>query len=172
MASYRPGLSLVATRPFTSTDKYPFVRFVFWSVAPLSQKPCFTPLIQVFESPEKTKFFGAFLFGAPIKRYGLWGPRKAVRFMGYFFGSPAFLWLRCEGVPYCLSQRKRLRSMHFAERFSGDRPFPCAFEFRFLLRCFVCGGCLNGEAWPSRPFIHLFKHPPWCQNVFLPMLYG
>ena len=51
MLSYRPGLSLVATRPFTSTVKYPFVRFVFWSVAPLSQKPCFTPLIQVFGSP-------------------------------------------------------------------------------------------------------------------------
>ena len=33
-----------------------------------------------------------------------------------------------------------------AKRFSGDRPFPCAFEFRFLLRCFVCGGCLKGEA--------------------------
>ena len=30
------------------------------------------------------------------------------------------------------------------KRFSGDRPFPCAFEFRFC--CFVCGGCLNGEA--------------------------
>jgi hypothetical protein len=32
----------------------------------------------------------------------------------------------------------------FAKRFSGERPFPCAFEFRFC--CFVCGGCLNGEA--------------------------
>ena len=67
MLSYRPGPSLVTTRPLTSTDKYPFVRFVFWSVAPLSQKPCFTPLI--------------------LSR----GPQKAVRFMGYLFGSPVFL---------------------------------------------------------------------------------
>ncbi len=40
-------------RPLTSTDKYSFVSFVFWSVAPLSQKPCFAPLIQVFGSPVK-----------------------------------------------------------------------------------------------------------------------
>ena len=53
MLSYRPGPSLVATRPLTSTDKYPFVRFVFWSVASLSQKPYFTPLIQVFGDPVK-----------------------------------------------------------------------------------------------------------------------
>ena len=47
-----------------------------------------------------------------------------------------------------------------ARRIRADRqavqrrpPVPVRFEFRFLLRCFVCGGCLNGEAQPSRSFI-------------------
>ena len=56
MLSYRPGPSLVATRPFTSTDKYSFVSFVFWSVAPLPHKPFFSPFIQVFGVP----FFDSF----------------------------------------------------------------------------------------------------------------
>ena len=103
MASYRPGPSLVATRPFTSTDKYPFVRFVFWSVAPLSQKPYFSSFIQVFESPEKTKFFGAFLFGAPIKRYGLWGflsgSPKSGTLYGVSFREPCLFVALVRGSP-------------------------------------------------------------------------
>ena len=45
-----------------------------------------------------------------------------------------------------------------ARRIRADRqavqrrtPAPVRFEFRFC--CFVCGGCLNGEAQPSRSFI-------------------
>ena len=37
-----------------------------------------------------------------------------------------------------------------AKQFSGARPFPCALSSA-LFRCY--GGCLNGEAQPSRSFI-------------------
>ena len=38
-----------------------------------------------------------------------------------------------------------------AKRFSGERPFPCALSSALFRCCY--GGCLNGEAQPSRSFI-------------------
>ena len=62
---------------------------------------------------------------------------------------------------------ERAKSGRSPERFSGDRPFPCAFEFRFLLRCFVCGGCLNGEAKPSRSFMQAPATVPKCVFAYV-----
>ena len=38
-----------------------------------------------------------------------------------------------------------------AKRFSGEQPFPCALSSALFRCCY--GGCLNGEAQPSRSFI-------------------
>ncbi len=53
-----------------------------------------------------------------------------------------------------------------AKRFSGDRPFPCALSSA-LFRCYY-GGCLNGEAQPSRSFI---QAPAIVPQDFLRMIH-